>query len=217
MQADISSFIEYNILKPAATLAEIEAACIQAEKNDFAAICVPPIFIKKAKEYLQNADVKIATVIGFPFGYCAVEAKVAEIVLAILDGVDELNILINTTALKNNDWQYLAHELNAVLSVIKAKQKVVKIIIETALLTEDEAIKCCDLYGIAGVDFIETSTGFAEQPVDLPAIVTLIRKHLADAVSIKATGSNNNPTFAHELIIAGATRIGCSSYIEGFI
>lgn len=217
MQPDISSFIEFNILKPATTLAEVKTVCGQVQKNNFAALCVPPIFIKKAKEYLQNPDVKIATVVGFPFGYSAVEAKVAETVLAIIDGADELNILINTTALKNNDWQYLAHELNAVLSVIKAKQKVVKIIIEAALLSEEEIIKCCDLYGIAGVDFIETSTGFSEQTVDLLAIVSLIRKHLADAVGIKATGNINNPTFAHELITAGATRIGCNSGIEAFI
>jgi deoxyribose-phosphate aldolase len=208
----IAHYIDHTILKPTTLLSDVEKLCKEALKNNFAAVCVPPLFVKKAKEYCTNSNVKVATVIGFPFGYSAVEAKLAEILLAIVDGADELDMVINIAALKNNDWQYLAHELNHVMTVIRSKQKVIKIIIETGLLTHDEIIKCCDLYGMVGVDFLKTSTGYAEQGATVHA-VTLMRKHLADAVKIKASGGIRTFVFAKELIAAGADRIGCSASV----
>ncbi|MEO7047912.1 MAG: deoxyribose-phosphate aldolase [Ferruginibacter sp.] len=209
MQSQFSSFIEYSFLQPTATIASIEKLCNEAKENNYAAVCIPPLFVKKAKLLLSNSPVKISTVVGFPFGYSAVEAKLAEIVLAILDGVDEMDVVINIAALKNNDWQYLAHELNAILPVVKSKQKAIKIIIEAGVLTDDEIIKCCDLYGIAGVDFLQTSTGFSKEENSVEKI-KLIRKHLADAIGIKAIININNDTFAQELTEAGATRLGLS-------
>ena len=213
MENNIASFIEHSFLKPTTTVADIDKLCTEAKQFGFAAVCVPPLFVKKAKEFTIGFPIKIATVIGFPFGYSAVEAKLAETILAIIDGADELDIVINIAALKNNDWQYLAHELNAILPVIKTKGKVVKIIIESGLLTYKEIIKCCDLYGIAGVDFLQTSTGFAEKDATVAA-VKIIRKHLADAVNIKASGNTINNTFAMELISAGATRLGYSNSLH---
>ncbi|MEP6713722.1 MAG: deoxyribose-phosphate aldolase [Ferruginibacter sp.] len=213
MENNIAFFIEHSFLKPTTTIADIELVCSQARLYGFAAVCVPPLFVKKAKEYTADSPVKVATVIGFPFGYSAVEAKLSETVLAIIDGADELDMVINIAALKNNDWQYLAHELNSILPIIKAKGKTFKIIIESGMLTDEEMIKCCDLYGLAGVDFLQTSTGFAQDGVTIAA-VKLIRKHLADAVHIKASGTINNYTFARELIDAGATRLGCSNSLQ---
>lgn len=209
---NIASYIDHTILKPTTTIAEIEKLCGEAKQYKFAAVCVPPLFVKKAKELTQGTDVKVATVIGFPFGYSATEAKLAETVLAMVDGADELDVVINIAALKNNDWQYLAFELNNIMSVIRSKNKVIKIIVESGILTDDEIIKCCDLYGAAGVDFMKTSTGYAEKGASVHA-VTLMRRHLADAVKIKASGGIRTYAFAKELIDAGADRLGCSASV----
>ena len=205
----IASYIDHTILKPTTLISDVEKLCKEAVDHKLAAVCVPPLFVKQAKALLQNSNVKTATVIGFPFGYSAIEAKLAEVLLAIVDGADELDVVINIAALKNNDWQYLAKELNTILPIIKSKQKLVKIIIESGVLSDAEIIKCCDLYGIAGVDFMKTSTGYAEIGATVHA-VQLMRKHLADAVKIKASGGIRTFSFAKELIEAGADRIGCS-------
>jgi deoxyribose-phosphate aldolase len=210
---NIETYIDHTVLKPTTLLADIEKLCAEAMEYNFAAVCVPPLFVKKAKDLCAISNVKVATVIGFPFGYSAVEAKVAETVLAIIDGADELDVVINISAIKNNDWQFLANELNSILPIIRAKGKCVKIIIESGILTDDEIIKCCDLYGIAGVDFLKTSTGYAENGASVHA-VKLMRTHLADAIKIKASGGIKTYSFAKELIDAGADRLGCSSSIN---
>ena len=209
---NIASHIDHTILKPTTTVDEIKKLCGEAAEFGFAAVCVPPPFVKISKELLTDTNVKIATVIGFPFGYSAIEAKVAEVVLAIIDGADELDMVINLVALKNNDWTYLASEINAVMQVISAKRKTIKIIVESGILTDDEIIKCCDLYGAAGIDYLKTSTGYAEIGASVHA-VKLMRKHLADAVKIKASGGIKTLKFAEELIAAGAHRLGCSSSV----
>lgn len=209
----IASYIDHTILKPTTLVADIEKLCAEAIQYSFAAVCVPPLFVKKAKTLLTGTTVKVATVIGFPFGYSAIEAKVAETVLAIIDGADELDVVINISAIKNNDWQFLAGEINAILPIVRNKNKVIKIIIESGVLTDEEIIKCCDLYGAAGVDFMKTSTGFAEKGATVEA-VKLLRKHLADKIQIKASGGIKTYTFAKQLIDAGATRLGCSSGIQ---
>lgn len=209
---NIARFIDHTVLKPTTTIADVEKLCSEAIQYQFAAVCVPPLFVKKAKELVGTSTVKVATVIGFPFGYSAIEAKVAEVVLAIIDGADELDMVINISAIKNNDWNFLANEINAILPIVKSKGKLIKIIIESGILTDEEIIKCCDLYGAAGVDFMKTSTGYAEKGATLEA-VQLMRKHLADSILIKASGGIKSYTFAKQLIDAGANRIGCSSSV----
>lgn len=209
---NIASYIDHTVLKPTTTIADIEKLCSEATQYQFAAACVPPLFVKKAKELVAGSEVKVATVIGFPFGYSAIEAKVAEVVLAIIDGADELDVVINISAIKNNDWQFLAGEINAILPIIKSKGKVIKIIIESGILTDDEIIKCCDLYGAAGVDFMKTSTGYAEKGASVEA-VQLMRKHLSNNIRIKASGGIRTYAFAKQLVEAGADRIGASSSI----
>ena len=207
---EINTYIDHTILKPTTLVSEVEKICNEAMAYHFAAVCIPPTFVKFAKHKLQNTPVKIATVIGFPFGYSAVEAKLAEILLAIVDGADELDVVINFMAIKNNDWDYVANEINHLMPVIKSNQKVIKVIIESGVLTEDEIIKCCTLYGAAGVDYVKTSTGYAEKGATVEA-VTLMRKHLPLHVKIKASGGIRDYLFAEELIIAGASRLGCSA------
>jgi len=210
---NINSYIDHTILKPTTTLAEIEKLCSEAIQYQFAAVCVPPLFVKKAKEILDNSIIKTATVIGFPFGYNAIEAKVAEIVLAMVDGADELDMVVNISAIKNNDWNFIASEINTIMPIIKSKDKIIKVIIESGILTDDEIIKCCDIYGAAGVDYVKTSTGYAETGATVHA-VELIRAHLADSIKIKASGGIKSYEFAKELIEAGADRIGCSSSVK---
>jgi deoxyribose-phosphate aldolase len=208
----LNSYIDHTLLKPTALVSDIEKLCSEASQYGFAAVCVPPNFVRKAKEYLQGTAVKTATVIGFPFGYSAVEAKIAEIVLAMVDGADELDVVINISAVKNNDWRYLANEIGNIMPVVKSKDKVIKVIIESGVLTDEEIIKCCELYGVAGIDYLKTSTGYAEKGATVEA-VRLFRKHLPAGVQIKASGGIRDYAFARQLVDAGATRLGCSASI----
>jgi deoxyribose-phosphate aldolase len=210
---NIAPYIDHTILKPTTILADVEKVCKEANENNFASACIPPLFVKHGKTFLRDSKIKIATVIGFPFGYCAIEAKVAEIILAIIDGVDELDVVVNISAIKNNDWQFLANEINTIMPFIKKHNKVIKIIIESGILTNEEIMKCCDLYGGAGVDFLKTSTGYAEKGATIEA-VKLMRTHLADHVQIKASGGIRTYKFALQLIESGATRLGCSNSLQ---
>ncbi len=208
----INHYIDHTILKPVTVIAQIKNVCAEAKQYEFAAVCVPPLFVKKSKELLEDSEVKVATVIGFPFGYSAIESKLAEILLAIVDGADELDVVINFTAIKNNDWLYAANEINHLMPVIKKKDKVIKVIIESGVLTQDELLKCCELYGAAGIDYLKTSTGFAEKGATLEAVKTM-RENLPEHVKIKASGGIKTFEFANQLIAAGATRLGCSASV----
>ncbi|CAN5229091.1 deoxyribose-phosphate aldolase [soil metagenome] len=209
----LNRYIDHTILKPTTLIADIEKLCSEAKEYDFAAVCVPPPFVKRSKALLQDSQTKTATVIGFPFGYSAIEAKIAEILLAVADGADELDMVINIIALKNNDWLYLANEINHVMKLVQHHQKVIKIIIESGILTDEEIIKCCDLYGAAGVDYLKTSTGYAEKGAATETIL-LMRKHLPEHVKIKASGGIRTYGFAKELVDAGADRLGCSAGVS---
>ena len=206
----LNKYIDHTALGPAVLLSQIETLCGEAVEHQFAAVCVPPPMVASANNFLEGSAVRVATVIGFPFGYSAIEAKIAEIVLAIVDGVDELDMVINILALKNNDWQFLANEINHVMRVVKQKNKVIKVIVESGLLSDEEIIRCCELYGNAGVDFLKTSTGYASVGATVHA-VQLMRSHLLPHVQIKASGGIRSYAFAKELLDAGATRLGTSN------
>ena len=208
----LNAYIDHTLLKPTALLSDIKKLCDEAIEYQFAAVCVPPNFVKKAKLFLGDSSVKLATVIGFPFGYSAIEAKLAEVVLAIVDGSDELDMVANISAIKNGDWTYLANELNHIMPIIKNKGKAIKVIIESGVLTDDEIIKCCELYGVSGIDYLKTSTGYAEKGATTEA-VALFKKHLPSNVQIKASGGIRDYAFAKQLVDAGATRLGCSASI----
>ncbi|WP_153799615.1 deoxyribose-phosphate aldolase [Foetidibacter luteolus] len=209
---NLAPYIDHTVLKPVTLTADINKLCTEAVQYGFAAVCVPPPFVKLAAGLLKDSNVKTATVIGFPFGYSAIEAKIAEALLAMVDGAGELDVVINLIALKNNDWQYLANEINHLVPVIKSRGKVVKIIVESGVLTDDELKKCCELYGAAGIDYLKTSTGYAEKGAT-PEAVKLMRENLPPHVQIKASGGIKTYAFAKELVDAGATRLGCSASV----
>jgi deoxyribose-phosphate aldolase len=207
---NICSYIDHTLLKPTATYNDLNKLCEEALHYHFAAVCIPPPFVIRAKIIVKDSGVKTATVIGFPFGYSIVESKLAETEQAIIDGVDELDVVINLIALKNGDWKYLEEEVKRITTVVHSKEKIIKVIIESGVLTDDEIIKCCEVFGKIGVDFLKTSTGYAEKGAGVEA-VSLMKKNLPASVKIKASGGIRTYEFAKKLIDAGASRIGCSS------
>jgi deoxyribose-phosphate aldolase len=208
----ISSYIDHTLLKPTAMISDIQMLCTEAVSHEFAAVCVPPPLVRNAKKYLAGSSVRTATVIGFPFGYSTVHAKSAEVEQALTDGAHELDVVMNLIALKNRAWKYLESEAKTIVSKIHAAERVVKVIIESGVLTDDEILHCCDIYSKAGVDFLKTSTGYAEKGATIEA-VRLMRENLPPEVRIKASGGIRTYEFAKSLIDAGADRLGCSASV----
>jgi deoxyribose-phosphate aldolase len=218
----LAPYIDHTILKPTTSHIEISKICKEAWEYGFAAVCVPPPYVETAKKELaqgqstrdgRSSGVKVATVIGFPFGYSNVRAKLAETELALLDGAAELDVVINLTALKNGNWHYLGEEMRLITDMVHAGGALVKTIIESGVLTDEEIIRCCEVYGAIGVDFVKTSTGYAEKGASVHA-VQLMRKHLPAGIRIKASGGIRTFAFAKELVEAGADRLGCSASVE---
>jgi deoxyribose-phosphate aldolase len=208
----LSGYIDHTILKPTTSLAEIEQLCKDAAAYQFAAVCVPPPFVKRAKALLSPTNIKIATVIVFPFGYAATEAKLSEAVLAIVDGADELDMVINLIAFKMKDIDYVVREVKLIAELVHKKNKVLKVIVESGILSNEEIIQCCKTIGHAGIDFMKTSTGYAEKGASVEA-VQLMKAHLPSDVRIKASGGIRDYAFAKALVEAGAERLGCSASV----
>jgi deoxyribose-phosphate aldolase len=210
----LARYIDHTILKPTASHIEISKICKEAVEYGFAAVCVPPPFVVFARQELGGrGGVKVATVIGFPFGYSVASAKLAEVEQALADGVDELDVVINLIALKAGDWGLLEKEMRLLTERIHSAGKIVKVIIESGVLMDEEIIRCCELYSGVGVDFLKTSTGYAEKGASVEA-VRLMRAHLPAGVRIKASGGIRTAVLAQQLIEAGADRLGCSASVE---
>jgi deoxyribose-phosphate aldolase len=213
MKEPIASYIDHTLLKAAGSSADFNKLCREAIENRFAAVCVPPFVVKQVMEVLQNSPVKTVTVIGFPMGYSSLRSKVTETQDAIADGADELDVVINLIALKNGDWTYLEKEMQELVTLIHEKERVLKVIVESGILTKDELYHCCKLYGGLGIDFMKTSTGYAEKGASVSDI-QLMRKELPARVRIKASGGIRHYSFANELVAAGADRLGCSASLQ---
>ena len=210
---NIAGYIDHTVLRPTTTLADVENCCREAAEWGFAAVCIPPPFVKRTKTILEPTDVKVATVIGFPFGYSATEAKLAETVLALVDGADELDMVINLIALRMGDWDFLERELKLALEIIHSKGKIMKLIVESGILTTAELETACRRFGPLGIDFMKTSTGYAEKGAELDAVKNM-RKWLPPQVKIKASGGIKTYAFARQLVEAGANRLGCSASVQ---
>lgn len=207
---NIAPYIDHTLLKPATTIYDLKKLCEEALQYNFFAVCVPPPLVKNAKALLQAGTVKTATVIGFPFGYSVARAKLVEAQQAIQDGADELDVVINLVALKNNARDYLELEMESIVEAAHAKEKKVKAIIESGILTDEEIITCCEIYTRTGVDFLKTSTGYAEKSATVEA-VQLMRVHLPSTIQIKASGGIRSYEQAVQFIQAGADRLGTSA------
>ena len=209
---NIAAHIDHTVLKPTTTIGDVEKCCQEAVEYGFAAVCIPPSFVKRTAAILAPTEVKVATVVGFPFGYSATEAKVAETVLAVVDGAHEIDMVINLIALRQSDWKYLQKEVNLIREVCHNKGRLLKVIIESGVLTDEEIIRCCTLYASLGVDFLKTSTGYAETGATQHA-VQLMRANLPSGVKIKASGGIRTFETARQLVMAGADRLGCSASV----
>ena len=222
----LAGYIDHTILKPTTSHIEISKICSEAVEYGFAAVCVPPPLVTLAEEEIERSladlqegkpvpKVQIATVIGFPFGYSNTQAKLAEAEEALVDGANELDIVVNLIALKAGEWRYLENEMRPLRRLAHSDQwgAIVKVIIETGVLTDEEIIQCCKIYSGIGVDFLKTSTGYAERGASVEA-VRLMRMHLPAGVRIKASGGIRTAVLAQQLIDAGADRLGCSASVE---
>lgn len=209
---NIAGYIDHTILKPTTSLSEIKKVCEEATRYGFKAVCIPPPFVKNAKSILAESTVSVATVIGFPFGYNTAKAKLVEVNQAIDDGADELDVVINLVALKSGAWKYLESEMQQLVEAAHSRGKLIKVIIESGILTDQEILECCRIYSGLQVDFMKTSTGYAEKGASVHA-VSLMRSNLPESIRIKASGGIRDYEFARELIAAGAERLGCSASV----
>lgn len=213
MAINLASYIDHTMLKPGATASDIDKLCVEASMAGFAAVCVPQRFVPGARKLLDNSRVKVATVIAFPYGYEEIEEKVAQIKEAIAMGADELDMVIDLRALKTGNWLQLRKEIEACLDPVFKAGKVIKLIVESGLLTDTELVACCELYSKYNIDYMKTSTGFATTGATVHA-VKLMRANLPPRIGIKAAGGIRTYAFAKELINAGATRLGTSASLQ---
>lgn len=198
--------VDYTNLKQTAVWEDIKALCNKAIELHTASVCIPPYYVKRAKEYVGE-KIKICTVIGFPNGYATTEVKAYETSDAIKNGVDEIDMVININALKEKNYEYVLNEINEIKN--KCEGKVLKVIVETCLLTEEEKIKICEIISKSNADFIKTSTGFSTEGAKIVDI-ELFKKHISADKKIKAAGGIRTFEDAVKMIDAGAERIGTS-------
>ncbi|GMQ63895.1 deoxyribose-phosphate aldolase [Vallitalea maricola] len=208
---NIASYIDHTILKPDATKEQVIKICEEAKQYNFASVCVNAFRTKLVKEHLQGSDVKVCTVVGFPLGAVPTEVKVFETKLAIGHGANEIDMVINIGALKDKDYDYVYEDIKGVVEACKNKA-LVKVIIETFLLTQDEKIKVCELSVKAGAEFVKTSTGFSKGGATVED-VSLMKKTVKEKANVKASGGVRDYEKAKAVIDAGADRIGASAGI----
>ncbi len=209
---NIAPYIDHTLLKADATLQQIDTLCKEAYKYGFASVCLNPYFVAHAKNWLKNSEVKVCTVIGFPLGASETRVKIFETACAIDSGADEIDIVMNISAVKNGDWFIIYEELNSIAEICHANEVTLKVIIEATLLTDDEIARASAVCTEAGAHYVKTSTGFAGGAT--LEHVALIKQHISSDVKIKASGGIKTYDFAKQLIEAGASRIGTSAGIQ---
>lgn len=209
----INKLIDHTILKADTKLKDLKKLCDEAKEFDFFAICVPPYFVRNAAMLLKGSDVKIATVIGFPMGYAATPSKAAEIHKAIDDGADELDVVINVSAVKSEDWNYVQNDIQTMTVAAHMKGKSIKVILETGLLNQKEIKRLCEICAQAEVNFVKTSTGFNGDGATVE-VVEFLREHLPSTIKIKASGGIKSEKKLRKMVEAGADRIGASSGVK---
>ena len=205
-----SKYIDHTLLKADATKVEIEKLCQEAIKHDFAAVCVNAYWVEFCYEKLKNTDIKVCSVVGFPLGATTANTKAAETKEAVANGASEIDMVINIGELKNGNYDIVENDIKAVVEA--AKPSIVKVIIETCLLSEEEKVIACKLAKNANAAFVKTSTGFSTAGATI-ADVKLMKETVGDSLEVKAAGGVRTPEDFQNMIDAGATRIGTSGGI----
>ncbi|MFJ5789413.1 deoxyribose-phosphate aldolase [Lysinibacillus sp. NPDC097162] len=209
MKTNYASMIDHTLLKAEATKEQIEKLCAEAKEFGFASVCVNPTWVKYCSELLQNSDVLVCTVIGFPLGANTPAVKAFEAKDAIANGAQEVDMVINIGALKDQNFEQVQADISAVVEAAKGSA-IVKVIIEACLLTEEEKVKACELSVAAGADYVKTSTGFSTGGATAEDIA-LMRKTVGPELGVKASGGVRSLEDMQKMVEAGATRIGASS------
>lgn len=207
----LNQMIDHTILKADATELEVLQVIDEAKEHHFWSVCINPTWVKLAKEKLQGTDVKVCTVIGFPLGANTSEVKAYETKDAILNGANEVDMVINLGALKGEDYKTVQEDIEAVVKA--AEGTLVKVIIESALLSDEQIVKACELAKAAGADFVKTSTGFAKEGGASTHAVKIMRETVGDALGVKASGGIHSYEEGKAMVDAGASRIGASASI----
>lgn len=206
-----AKLIDHTLLKPTAAQADIRRLCDEAKQYGFFSVCINPYWVGYAKNLLAGTDVKVCTVIGFPLGANTSSAKVCETLDALKNGADEIDMVINLGALKSGDYKTVLEDIRGVRNV--SQGHILKVIIETSQLTDEEKIKACELAAEAGADFVKTSTGFTGGGATA-ADVALMRKTVPAHMQVKASGGVRSREDFDAMVAAGATRIGASSGVK---
>lgn len=207
---EILNKVDHTLLAQTSTWEEIKSICNDGIKYNVASVCIPPCFVKMAKEYIGE-KLKVCTVIGFPNGYQTTETKVFETKDAIKNGADEIDMVINIGNVKDNKYDEILNEINAIKEVCNGK--ILKVIIETCLLTDDEKIEMCKTVSKSNADYIKTSTGFSKAGATI-ADIDLFSKYMSKDKCIKAAGGISSFEDAEKFIKAGANRLGTSRLVK---
>ncbi|CAH2214040.1 deoxyribose-phosphate aldolase [Tepidibacter aestuarii] len=209
---ELAKYIDHTVLKAQTTEGDVKKVCEEAKEYGFFSVCINPSYIEFAKEQLKESDVKVCTVIGFPLGSNTSEVKAFETIDAIKKGADEVDMVINIGALKDKKYDYVQNDIKAVVDAADGKA-LVKVIIETCYLTDEEKKIACELAKKAGTDYVKTSTGFGTGG-STPQDIKLMRETVGENIGVKASGGVRSTEDAKAVIDAGASRIGASASIS---
>jgi deoxyribose-phosphate aldolase len=207
---EIAKMIDHSVLKPMLTAAELDAGCLLAREYDVASVCILPYYLERAVKLLAGSDVLPTTTVGFPHGAHTTFVKITEAEQALEHGARELDMVVNVSAVKSGDWEFVRNDIEAVLSVVRSQGQKLKVIFENAYLTDAEKIRLCETCGELSVDWVKTSTGYAATGATIPDLL-LMRKHSPPHVQVKAAGGVADLDTLLRVREAGATRSGSSA------
>jgi len=208
-RSEIAAQIDHTVLAPQSPHETFVEACRYAAENHCASVCICPFFVRECADLLRGTGVAVCTVIGFPHGTHATAAKAAEARIAMEDGAEELDMVVNVSKCKDGDWGYVERDIAAVLAPVHAAGRLLKVIFECCLLTDEEKVRLCEICTRLGVDFVKTSTGYGGGGATVHD-VALMKAHVGPAVRIKAAGGIHSAEELLALREAGAVRFGCS-------
>ena len=208
---NIVDYLDHTCVKADATTQDIKKLCDEAKEYKFHSVCVTPVKVAAAKEYLEGAEIEVISVIGFPFGISKTEIKVAEAQMAVDDGATEIDMVVNIGAVKDDNWDYVESEIKRIANAINPVK--LKVIMEVGFLAEDELKEACLRAKEAGAAFVKSSTGYGPRPTKVEDI-RIMREAVGEEVGVKASGGIHSFDEAKAMIEAGATRIGTSSALE---
>lgn len=213
INTELARMIDHTLLKPEATLEEVTKLCLEAKTYNFASVCVNPGYVKHSYELLKDTKVKVCTVIGFPLGATSTQSKRYEAEQAIRDGAMEVDMVINVGMLKSKQYEYIFNDIQQVVLASKNLRVVTKVILETALLTDEEKVTACLISKHAGADFVKTSTGFSKGGATVGDIA-LMKYVVGSTVGVKASGGIRTREDAEAMVASGASRIGASASVK---